>query len=107
MSTTNNFIIPLVNTPQAFDITLGVNDYNLTCYWCDIAQCWFLDIADTNDNSLACGLPLITGADMLAGLEYLEIPGKLICYTNGNEYAIPTLDNLGIDSNLYFQTVTS
>ena len=71
-------------------------------------QSWILDIADGNSGSiLAAGLPLITGADVLEGIEYLGINGSLIVYTDGNPSAIPTLNNLGIDCNLYFLTNAS
>lgn len=99
------FLIPVVNTPQTFDIALGSTTYNLTNKWNDIAQCWFLDIADSNNNPLACGIPFVTGADLLSGFEYLGITGKLIVFTNGvTPDSVPTLLNLGTDSNLYFQT---
>ena len=80
-------------------------NYTLTVKWNDIAQCWFMDIADANANPLACALPLITGADMLDDLEYLGIGGQLIVFTNGEDpNSIPTLYNLGTDSNVYFVT---
>jgi hypothetical protein len=47
---------------------------------------------------------LITGADCLSGLEYLGITGQLVVFTDGDELAVPTLENLGVESNLYFLT---
>lgn len=97
------FLIPLVNTPQTFQISLGIVPYTLTCKWNNSTQSgWVLDIADQSQNPIVCGLPLITGADVLDGLEYLGISGELWVATTGNPTAVPTLDNLGIDSNLYF-----
>jgi hypothetical protein len=57
----------------------------------------------TNLPIVAC-VPFITGADLLDGLEYLGIPGQLIVYTDGDDTAVPTLNNLGTESNLYFLT---
>lgn len=104
---TSTFILPLVNVPQIFTINLAGVTYTLTSKWNDIAQSWYLDIADAAQNPIACGLPFVTGADLLAGLEYLGIQGSLIVYTNGDAAAVPTLDNLGADSNLYFQTAVA
>lgn len=98
------FTIPLVNVPQVFSIDLAGTTYQLTSKWNDIAQMWYLDIADASGVPIACGIPFITGADLLSGLAYLGIDGELIVYTNGDAAAVPTLDNLGADANLYFRT---
>jgi hypothetical protein len=77
----------------------------MTSRWNDIAQSWFIDMANATTNEvIVSGIPLITGADCLAGLGYLGIGGQLIVATNGDPYAVPTLDNLGSDCNLYFNT---
>lgn len=100
-----NFLIPLVNVPQTFNIDLQGVTYNLTCRWNDSPEAgWILDIADNAQNPIVSGLPLITGANILAGLDYLGINGQLFVFTNGDSNSVPTLDNLGIDSNLYFTT---
>jgi hypothetical protein len=100
------FLIPLTNLPQTFDISLGGVSYTMTSRWNDAEDAgWVLTIADTDTSIvIADNIPLITGEDCLAGLEYLGIPGQLIVYTDGDELAVPTLDNLGVESNLYYQT---
>lgn len=99
------FSIPLSNIPQTFGISLANVNYNLTVKWNDADEAgWILDIADEDNNYLAAGLPLITGADILDGLNYLGINGSLVIYTDGDESAVPTLDDLGADSNLFFVT---
>lgn len=100
----DTFLVPLVNLPQQFTIDLAGVTYTLISKWNDIAQSWFLDILDSTQAPIACGLPFVTGADLLVGLEYLGIDGTMIVYTNGDAQAVPTLDNLGVDSNLYFNT---
>ena len=108
MSTTNTFLIPLQNTPQTFSIALAGITYNINCRWNNAPDAgWIIDIADVNNTPLACNIPLITGADCLAGLEYLGINGSLAVYTNGDQFAVPTLDNLGVESNLYFLTTAA
>jgi hypothetical protein len=104
MPTLSNYLIPLVNIPQTFSVNLAGINYTMTVKWCDIGQSWILDLADASQNVLAAGLPFITGADLLDGLAYLGVQGSLFSYTNGLPFAVPTLDNLGSDANLYFQT---
>lgn len=100
------FLLPLSNIPQTFELQLAGVNYLFTCKWNDAEEAgWVLDISDSDSgNPLAMNVPLITGADCLSGLEYLGIQGELVVFTDGNETAVPTLENLGVESNLYFQT---
>lgn len=100
------FILPLVNVPQIFDIALAGVNYVMTCRWNDAPDAgWCLDIANSDTaEPLVANIPLITGADCLSGLEYIGINGQMVVFTDGNELAVPTLLNLGIESNLYFLT---
>lgn len=100
------FTIPLTNTPQSFDIELASTTYTFIVKWNDANEGgWLLDIlAQDTQLAIAANIPFITGADMLEGLEYLGINGSLVAYTNGDPYAVPTLDNLGGNANLYFYT---
>lgn len=102
----SQFLIPLTNTPQSFNIELGGRNFTLVVKWNDAVEAgWVMDILDQDTQSpIVCNIPFITGADMLEGLEYLEIPGQLIAYTNGDQWAVPTIDNLGSNSNLFFFT---
>jgi hypothetical protein len=105
MSVTN-FLIPLTNTPQKFTISLAGTNYVLVSKWNDSTEAgWILDIYDANENPIVMNVPLITGEDCLTGLGYLGIQGSLFVMTNGaSPFDVPTLDNLGTESNLYFQT---
>jgi len=104
MATT--FLVPLQNIPQQFTISLANKQYLMTCRWNDADDAgWVLDFVDSvTDVPIASNIPLITGADCLAGLEYLGFEGQLIVFTDGNPNAVPTLINLGVESNLYFET---
>jgi hypothetical protein len=98
------FLIPLTNTPQTFQISLGSIEYVITCKWNDSPDAgWEIDLADAlTGNSIIAGIPLVTGINLLDGLEYLGFPGQLFVFTDGNDYSPPTMDNLGVQSNLYF-----
>lgn len=99
------FTIPLVAIPQTFVIDLAGVTYNLTNKWNDSPDAgWVLDIADSAQNPIVAGLPLITGCNVLEGLGYLGINGELWVYTDGDSSEVPTLTNLGSNSNLYFTT---
>lgn len=101
-----NFTIPLVNVPQQFQISLAGKEYVMTCKWNDsIDAGWAVDFSDAiTEEPIVANIPLVTGVDLLRGLEYLGFQGSLFILTDGNQFSVPTLDNLGIESNLYFQT---
>jgi len=94
--------IPLSPKPQTFAIALAGVTYNITLYWNPQNGSWMIDIADINDSPLIDGIPLITGADLLEQYAYIGIGGQLIVQTDNNPDAIPTLENLGINSHVYF-----
>lgn len=97
------FKIPLTNVPQRFSIDLAGKSLIIISQWNEEMLAWVLDILDGDtEEPLVCCLPLISGADLLEQHEYLGIPGQLIVYTDGDETAPPTLENLGIEANLYY-----
>lgn len=102
----NWFIIPLVNIPQIFNISLAGVNYNMTVKWNEFDEgTWLFDLENSDTNTpLLFGAPFVTGTNLLANLEYLGIGGSLIVYTNGDPSLVPTFDNLGSDANLYFLT---
>lgn len=96
--------IPLTPVAQTFNITLNGVDYVLTVHWCAQNDSWILDIADENSIAILSGIPLITGCDLLAQYAYLGFGGQLRVQTDNDTDAIPTIDNLGKQSHLYFVT---
>lgn len=97
------FRIPLSNVPQRFGIDLNGKPFILIVKFNSEMQSWVLDILDseTEEALIAC-LPLVTGLDLLSQYKHVGIGGALIVYTDGNDLATPTIDNLGDNSNLYF-----
>lgn len=65
---------------------------------------WVLDIADSANNPLVQGIPLVTGCDLLQQFGHLGIGGALWVLTDGDPMAVPTYHNLGSLSHLYFVT---
>lgn len=100
------FLIPLQNIPQTFVIDLAGKNYTMTCRWNDAPEGgWVADFSDFDTGlAIVANIPLITGGDCLAGLEYLGFQGELRVFTDGNPLSVPTYLNLGVESNLYFGT---
>lgn len=67
-------------------------------------DCWELDISDALNNPLVCGIPLVTGADLLAQYAYLGFGCKMYCATDGDRAAVPRFFNLGVGAHLYLST---
>lgn len=103
------FEIPIVPaTPQTFTISLGNNQYRFTLQWRELgAQCWFLDIADSNNNQLVAGIPLVTGADLLLQHPEINVPGQLWVVSDGDPAAQPTFSNLGDTAHLYYAAASA
>jgi len=95
--------IPLSPTPQRFSVDLSGITYQLTVKYHDVEMGgWVVDVADAAGNDLVNGIPLVTGCDLLAQYEYLEFGGKLMVQTSNDPDAVPTWENLGEQSHLYW-----
>ncbi len=93
--------IPLQPRPQKMNVSFGQSSYGFETRYLDCEfGGWVLDLYDGYGNPLACGLAMVTGADLLAGLGYLGFPGKLFIATDGNPLAPPTAETLGVTSHL-------
>ncbi|WP_142850928.1 hypothetical protein [Telmatospirillum sp. J64-1] len=95
--------IPLSGLPESFTIRLGGQDYRLTLRWCDAPEGgWLLDLAEAEGATLAAGLPLLPGVDLLAGHAHLGVGGKLWCHSPGG--LPPGPGDLGTSAQLIFET---
>jgi hypothetical protein len=99
------FEIPLVPGRQRFRTTILGVDYNFSLAF---ANCpgggWFLSIADANSVPIINGLPLVTGADLLAQHRALELGFGLWVGTDGAPQQPPTYASLGTTGHLYAVT---
>ncbi len=102
---TTPYIIPLTPAPQKFYVSLLGVVYRFTVKYQDSYTAgWVLDIANESDEPIIGGIPLVTGANLLAQYEYLGIGVPLYVATDGNLDAVPTFTNLGLQCKLYFTT---
>lgn len=96
--------IPLSGDPQSLFIVLAGIEYKLTFIFRDVDQGgWIMDIATTTGAPIVAGIPLVTGADLLAQYAYLGLNVEMRVTTDSNMDAVPTFDNLGSASHLYFR----
>ena len=97
--------IPLSAEAQTFRIQLAGVTYRMTLRWTAASEGgWVLDISDSTDVPVVQGIPLITGADLLAQYRHLGFSGSLVVQTDYDPDTTPTYANLGSTSHLYFVT---
>ncbi len=94
--------IPLSPDNQQFAIALAGQSFQMAVTW--RAAFWCLDIMDSSGADLIKGVPLITGADLLAQYHYMGLGFSLyvVCDDLANDN--PTETDLGIKSHLYVVT---
>ena len=90
--------IPLVADNQTFATTINGSVYHLSVIW--RGEYWVLDLADSNGSAIISGIPMITGADLLAQYRYMAL--VVLCDVAGQEN--PTQFDLGTLSHLYVFT---
>ena len=99
------FEIPTGPSPRTLSVPLNGVVYGIRFAFADTDEGgWFMDISDASGNSLVAGIPLVTGADLIAQYAYLGIGGKLWVATDSDPGAVPTFAGLGSSSHLYFET---
>ena len=100
------FRIPLTNTSQSFNIKLSGVSLTLITRWNQFMGAWELGFQDPNtQQSIYSFIPLVTGTDLISQFKYNGIlPGILLCFTDGITDDIPTQENLGGSSNLFYIT---
>ncbi len=103
--------IPLSGTPQQFTMLLGERVYQFVFLYRDAVPSmaggsgWVMDINDNLGFHIACGIPLVTGANLLAQFDYLNFNASLFVLSDGYPDEVPTFDNLGTDSHVYWMTL--
>ncbi|WP_334016363.1 phage baseplate plug family protein [Burkholderia cepacia] len=102
---TTFYEIPLTPDPQTFTLTLSGVIYRLTVqYRAAGGTGWILDIADASGNALVNGIPLVTGVDLLGQYTYLGFGGRLWVQGAASPDDVPTFDDLGVGSHVFWVT---
>lgn len=94
--------IPLTADNQTFSISLAGSDYRMQILWRE--SFWCLDINDASNSPVICGIPLLTGYDLLKQYAWLDLGFELhvLCDVSGQEN--PTQTDMGTLSHLYVVT---
>ncbi len=90
--------LPLSPAPQTLSAVLpNGNTYRFRfIYQFNDDDCWLMDIGDQSGNTLVAGIPLVTGADLLAQYAYLGLGVKMWVTTDANIAVPPRWWNLGV-----------
>lgn len=88
--------------PQNLTATLGGVTYRLQLRWNPPSNVWVANIADFAGNPLVNGVPLVTGADLLAQFAYLGFEGALIVTKDDGDPTPPNWDNFGTIGHLFW-----
>lgn len=97
--------IPLTSSQQTFTIALSGATYQIVQKWVGADQGgWTIDLLDSVGSAIISGIPLVTGANLLAQYEYIGIPGALRVYNSVDGVTAPTFDDIGSTTNLYYVT---
>ncbi len=103
--TKNYFQIPLTPNPQRFTVTLSGITYVIVLKYQNTEEGgWVLDIFDAASVPIVCGVPLVTGVNLLEQYPHLGFGGRMWVQTLSNPDAAPTFDNLGTESILFWVT---
>jgi hypothetical protein len=94
--------IPLVPRNQRLTVDINGTSYILLVSWNRSSGCWIMDIHDALDNKLLCGVPLVTGANLLEqfGTNISMVVVTIAVGHSPDE--VPTYANLGLDGHLYY-----
>jgi hypothetical protein len=95
--------IPLRPGAQKFSVDFGTI-YVMRLVYRDAEEAgWTLDILQQDEEPILCGIPLVTGADLLDQYAYLGFGVRLYVLTDGDPFAVPTYANLGTGAHLYVE----
>ena len=93
--------IPLDNSPnQNFNVTLSINGKNtvLNLFLSyNEGNYWTMQVRDRFKNPITDSIPLLSGQNLLQGLEYLGIGEAFLLRNSDMNEEIPNSDNLGTD----------
>ena len=98
-----HYEIPLSATPQRFKVLLSGIEYQMTLIYRPGAG-WVLDIASATGAMIVCGIPLVTGANLLEQYPHLGFSGRLWVRGSIDPDAVPTFVGLGSETLLFWVT---
>jgi len=101
------YTIPLTNQSQKLSVSLAGVTYQLQVVWNKFVG-WVMDVSSSTGVPIIQGVPLVTGANLLAQYGYLGLAGgsKMIVQSDSYPLQPPSYTSLGQTSQLYLVTKT-
>lgn len=102
--------IPMTPAPKNFSVVLGGIAYRWKLYWLVPAQCWVVDIGLEEGGRVICGIPLVTGGDLLGQFGYVGVGGddadaKLFVISDQlPPDTVPDFTHLGSTGHVYYMS---
>ncbi|MDM2734505.1 hypothetical protein OGY35_03825 [Citrobacter sp. Ct235] len=94
--------IPLTADNQEFSINIAGTTYRISIIWRDLY--WIMDLQNDRAEPVISGIPLVTGADLLAQYAHMNLGFKLVVVCDDNAQDYPTKTDLGGRSHLLVST---
>jgi hypothetical protein len=98
--------IPIESGLTNFDyqVELDSTIYNMSIYWNDREEHWYMDIYNEDQLALLLGAKLVQSYDMLKDYNDVRLPPGLLLYFKAATDAAETADSLGTDYTLVYFT---
>jgi hypothetical protein len=101
-------VLPISQNSAWFEFSCELEDvrFNFTFRWNDRDDCWYFDIGDAQESSLATGLKAVTRWPLLEALRSLPgLPkGELLVVDTAGKDEEPTFDSLGRRHLMFYVT---
>lgn len=91
--------IPLSPDNQQFTTAINGVNYSIMTLWRDEAG-WVIDLLNSSGTAIVTGIPLVTGANLLAQFGYLSLGFGLVVVCDDPAQDYPTREDLGTKSHL-------
>lgn len=97
--------IPTGPSQRTMTVALGAATYDLRLFYADAPDGgWAMDLSDAAGDPLVCGVPLVTGIDLLGQYPDLGVGGALFLLSDGADpQAVPGYADLGVTSHLLWK----
>jgi len=103
MDTYTVYELPFTARQQIVSTRLFGVEYRIKLAWNVAAHIWVMDFFAFDGTPIMRGIPIVTGADLLAQFEYLGFHGQLLALTDQTRGDLPPdFENLGGTGHVYF-----
>lgn len=95
--------IALINSPdQVFDVTLDEVPYTFRVLYNDRFDYFSLTISEKDGEALLSNIKMVNNSPLVGAYKRLPFAGDLFFLHKGGKTTRPTLDDIGVNYNLYY-----